>query len=176
MPKERLPQDEESSVVIQAKNWSDEPDEGRHATLLEASTQIEEFCNVELDNMNLTVCDSEWEYTPLVLVILTPAAKLGPERRPEIDSLPWSEYHTGGGCMALYHVTPAGYALITDEGGCAIPEPGEVAMLGFYDEEGQQRGECVSFHNTEGAKAFFHSLGGNPGGCTEINTEGLIDA
>ena len=54
----------------------------------------------------------------------------------------FEEYHTGGGCMAYRKVLPGGrYLLLTDEGGCDIPETREEAdeaVLGLYSEAGDE--------------------------------------
>lgn len=52
--------------------------------------------------------------------------------------LPVGEYHTGGGCMALYGELPKGFhILITSLEGHELPH-GDSWMVGLYDADGEQ--------------------------------------
>lgn len=46
-------------------------------------------------------------------------------------------YHTGGNCMAYaLHYASGAYLLVTDAGGCALPDTMGEAMVGWYDANG----------------------------------------
>jgi hypothetical protein len=56
----------------------------------------------------------------------------------------WQVVHNGGGCLAYQKRDARGEWLITADDGASLPESmDEQAMLGLYDEDGQQVGECT---------------------------------
>ena len=55
-------------------------------------------------------------------------------------------WNTGGGCTAWGIETIAGHILITDEGGCDIPQEDDTSIwVGFYDYEGIEQMPAQEF-------------------------------
>lgn len=78
-----------------------------------------------------------------VTVLLSPRLiPLGPDGRET-----WTQWHTGGGCMALRREFGDSYALMTSDDGCCMPDESDIendsVFVGVYcSTTGESLAEC----------------------------------
>jgi len=76
-------------------------------------------------------------------------SRTAPIRNPEefLVRNGWEKTMTGGGCMAWQrgNTVDDGFMMLTDTDGADLPRENGIALLGFYDKEGQSAGAYLRF-------------------------------